>query len=85
MAEQLHMRLQKKVRMLLFAYLYEHEDAKEAKNRVEQLGRRCALPYLRSGSTIINITSGSAFGGNKYLIDYSASKGATFPSPAPSL
>lgn len=34
--------------MLLFAYLYEHEDAKETKNRVEQLGRRCDLPYLRS-------------------------------------
>ncbi len=35
-----------------------------------------SLPYMKSGSSIINTTSVTAFEGNKDLIDYSATKGA---------
>ena len=35
-----------------------------------------AVPHMRKGSTIINTTSITAFGGHKTLLDYSATKGA---------
>ncbi|AXI39361.1 NAD(P)-dependent oxidoreductase [Bacillaceae bacterium ZC4] len=125
-------------------YLNEHEDAKETKGFVEQLGRKChliagdlgdeafcqqavkgakdqfgkvdilvnnaaeqhpqqgiefitaeqlertfrtnifsfffmtkaVLPHMKTGSTIINTTSVTAYHGNEQLIDYSATKGA---------
>lgn len=37
---------------------------------------KAALPYLQSGSCIINTASVTAYEGNQQLIDYSASKGA---------
>jgi NAD(P)-dependent dehydrogenase (short-subunit alcohol dehydrogenase family) len=37
---------------------------------------KAALPHLKSGSTIINAGSLTAYEGNKQLIDYSATKGA---------
>lgn len=37
---------------------------------------RFALPHLKSGATIINTTSITAFAGNPKLIDYSSTKGA---------
>ncbi len=37
---------------------------------------KAALPYLQSGSCIINTASVTAYEGNKQLIDYSATKGA---------
>jgi NAD(P)-dependent dehydrogenase (short-subunit alcohol dehydrogenase family) len=37
---------------------------------------KAVLPHLRSGSSIINTTSVTAFKGNKTLLDYSATKGA---------
>ncbi len=35
-----------------------------------------SLPYLKEGSAIINTTSVTAYEGNPYLLDYSATKGA---------
>ncbi|WP_371440274.1 SDR family NAD(P)-dependent oxidoreductase [Candidatus Coxiella mudrowiae] len=35
-----------------------------------------ALPYLKKGSVIINITSITAYIGSEQLIDYSGTKGA---------
>ncbi len=37
---------------------------------------KAALPYLQSGSCVINTASVTAYEGNQQLIDYSASKGA---------
>lgn len=37
---------------------------------------RSALPHLKSGSTIVNTTSITAYKGNEQLIDYSSTKGA---------
>lgn len=37
---------------------------------------KAVMPYLSTGSTIINTTSVTAYKGHKTLIDYSASKGA---------
>lgn len=37
---------------------------------------QCVLPHLKSGSTIINTASVTAYKGNDHLIDYSATKGA---------
>ena len=37
---------------------------------------RAVLPHMRSGATIINTTSITAYKGNPVLIDYSATKGA---------
>lgn len=37
---------------------------------------KAALPYLNKGSVIINSTSVTAYKGSKYLLDYSATKGA---------
>ena len=37
---------------------------------------RAALPHLRSGSTIVNTTSVTAYRGSHHLIDYASTKGA---------
>ncbi len=37
---------------------------------------KAALPHLKSGSTIINSTSVTAYKGNAHLLDYSTTKGA---------
>ncbi|MGH9163135.1 MAG: SDR family oxidoreductase, partial [Vicinamibacteraceae bacterium] len=37
---------------------------------------RAALPHLRPGSAIVNVSSITGLEGNKHLLDYSATKGA---------
>ncbi len=37
---------------------------------------KAALPYLTAGSSIINTTSDTAFSGSRFMIDYTAAKGA---------
>ncbi|RFS17890.1 SDR family oxidoreductase [Emticicia sp. C21] len=37
---------------------------------------QAALPHLKEGSSIINTTSSTAYTGNPFLLDYSATKGA---------
>jgi NAD(P)-dependent dehydrogenase (short-subunit alcohol dehydrogenase family) len=37
---------------------------------------KAALPYLTSGSSIINTTSDTAFSGSSFMIDYTSAKGA---------
>jgi NAD(P)-dependent dehydrogenase (short-subunit alcohol dehydrogenase family) len=37
---------------------------------------KAALPHLTTGSSIINTTSDTAYSGSRYMIDYTATKGA---------